>query len=173
MWILSAIQVNSGRKICTSSTFYSLPHLLAHQIAIHMASTADRIPTAAAEALQRMGDIQSKIRNTPNATQMIAMLWSQLELLRMRFDRFKEIKEEQWNNIEKPLSVHTLAVLNEITAVCNDMDKAIWTKKEDGQQLLKIRVLTSAWKQRRLLGHHGALGSWQNSLDLINSMARS
>jgi hypothetical protein len=71
------------------------------------------------------------------------------------------------------MSVHARETLNAIAESCNDLVKGIWTTKEDGQLLLRIRVLTSGWKKRRIFAHRQSLDVWQHSLNLINITAKS
>jgi hypothetical protein len=136
-----------------------------------MASNADRIRTAVTEAMQRVGDIQWNIADTPHAPPQLTDLDGLLVAIRMRIGWLEEIKEDQWNALWIPLADHAREILNAITDICSDLEKGCWTKDEYGQLSLRIEVYTSRWKWRRIFAHRMALCTWQHSLDLINGTA--
>lgn len=164
----------STQKRYLSKASRSLLRPLAHQITISMASHAEHILTAASEALQAIGDFKWNIECTENAPLKLADLHDPLECIRTRTCWLREIKEEQWSTIWKPIPVHARATLNLVTAICRDLDKSIWIKRDDGEvSMLRKRVKTSQWQARRMFAHRMALFGCKHSLDLINSIAQS
>lgn len=151
--------ITSTHKRYLSNAYQSLLHLLAHQLAIPMASHADLIFTAAAEALQATGDFKWNVECTENAPPKLTGLHGPLESIRLRIGWLKEIKEEQWKTIWEPIPAHVRTTLNAVTAICGELDKSIWVKREDGEvSMLRIRVLTSQWKARRIFAQsYGAV----------------
>ncbi|KAM0706198.1 hypothetical protein Q7P35_006747 [Cladosporium inversicolor] len=107
-----------------------------------MASHADLIFTAAAEALQAIGDFKWNIECTKSAP-----------------PKLTDLHEQRWKTIWEPIPVHVRTTLNAVTAICRDLDKSIWVKREDGEvSMLRIRVLTSQWKARRIFAQsYGAV----------------
>lgn len=164
----------STHKRHLSDASQSLLHPLAHQSAIPMASHASLILTAAAEALQAIGDFKWNIECTENAPPKLTDLHDPLECIRTRTCWLREIKEEQRSTIWEPIPVHARATLNLVTAICRDLDKSIWIKRDDGEvSMLRKRVKTSQWQARRMDSHRMALFACKHSLDLINSIAQS
>jgi hypothetical protein len=156
-----------------SNALQPLSHLLTYHIAIPMAPNTDRILAAATEALQRIGKIKWNIVDTPNAPPLLSDLDRQLEAIRIRIGTLKEIKEEQWYDLQKPLSIHARAALIAITDICEDLDKGIWVKTEDNQLVLRIRVLTSGLKGLRITASHKTLFTLQHSFDLMIGAAHT
>lgn len=145
----------------------------AYHIAIPMATNTDRILAAAAEALQKTGVIKWNIVNTPNAPPLLSELEKSLEVIRMRIGTLQEIKEQQWKDLGRPMCVHAQANLIAIAEICNALDKGIWLKTEDCQLVLRIRVLTSGLKERRITAHLMTLLTLQHSLDLLSGTANT
>lgn len=160
-------------RISAFDALQSLLHLLAHRITISMASITDGIHKAAAEALQLIGDVKWNIACTDNAPPHLTDLDEPLDDIRTRVNWLKAIKEEQWNSLWKPMPVHAREALNAIAETCKDLVKSCWETNEDGEPLLRIRVLTSGWRKRRIFAHRQALEVWQHSLSLLNITAKS
>jgi hypothetical protein len=138
-----------------------------------MASITDGIHKAAAEALQVIGDVKWNIACTDNAPPHLTDLDEPLVDIRMKINWLKEIKEEQWDSLWKPVPVHARETLNAIAKTCKDLVNSCWDTKEDDEPLLRIRVLTSGWKKRCIFAHRQSLDVWQHSLDLIYGTAKS
>ena len=160
-------------RLSASNPFHSLPHPPTRRIAISMASVTDGIHKAAAEALQAIGDVKWNIACTEIAPPHLTDLEDPLDTIRMRVNWLREIKEEEWNTLWKPMPMHAQETLNAIAETCNDLVKSCWTTKEDGELFLRIRVLISGWEKRRVFAHRQSLDVWQHSLDLINGTAKS
>jgi hypothetical protein len=138
-----------------------------------MATNTERVLAAATEALQRIGEIERNIVDTLNAPQFLSDLDKQLEAIRARIGALKEVKEEQWRDLQKPLSIHARATLIAITDICEDLDKGIWVKTEDNQLVLRTRVLANEWKGQRIAASQMTLLTLQNSFDLIIGAAHT
>lgn len=183
--ILKHLNVGVGTCIvashisCTSSSLrlsnalQSLSDLLTYQIAISMALNTDRVLAAATEALQRIGEIERNIAGTLNAPQFLSDLDKQLEAIRTSIGALKEVKEEQWRDLQKPLSIHVRATLIAITDICVDLDKSIWVKTEDNPLVLRMGALTSWWKEQRIAASQMTLLTLQHSFDLMIGAAHT
>jgi hypothetical protein len=138
-----------------------------------MATNTDRVLAASTEALQRIGEIERNIVDTLNAPQFLSDLDKQLEAIRTRIGALKEVKEEQWRDLQKPLSVHVRATLIAVTDICEDLDKGIWVKTQDNQLVLRMRVLTGWWREQRIAASQLTLLTLQHSLDLMIGAAHT
>lgn len=156
-----------------SNALQSLLHLLTYHIASSVATNTDRVLAAATEALQRIGEIERNIAGTLNAPQFLSDLDKQLEAIRTSIGALKEVKEEQWRDLQKPLSIHVRATLIAITDICVDLDKSIWVKTEDNPLVLRMGALTSWWKEQRIAASQMTLLTLQHSFDLMIGAAHT
>jgi hypothetical protein len=163
----------TSSALLLSNALQSLSYLLTYHITISMATNTERVLAAATEALQRIGEIERNIVDTLNAPQFLSDLDKQLEAIRARIGALKEVKEEQWRDLQKPLSIHARATLIAITDICEDLDKGIWVKTEDNQLVLRTRVLANEWKGQRIAASQMTLLTLQNSFDLIIGAAHT
>jgi hypothetical protein len=136
-----------------------------------MAPTHAQIRSAAMAASLGAEALMRRIDSLTDAPQRLRTLHEALKAVHQCIDDLKNNTEEQWTALGAPLTDLAHASFKLSLEIMADLNKSLWTKSEDGQQAVALRVVANDWRQKRIDGCHDALWSCQEALDEIGNVA--